>query len=505
MSTATIDLCLPLAKYSYAESEKVHSSVQWTHYSAAGLCLLVQGTAGGHGELSLHVVERTTVMESLDIARYVDRASDMRHYARQAGSVLRTDQLPIFAIAKQPNVALRLQLQTGRTRRIQLGLSSAVHHQQVVEALSHRGVEFQEARPATSAQNAASAIRPVARNNDRDILQQAPAAVNHQQPTPSPFHPPSVRIGSLGQHQQQASAGHREARMVAPRLIRPFSAANHGAAGSAITPRPHSVAAMNPVPATQNGRERSRSPERVTGSSSSGASQPGVSSLRPGLGHSSCPTSAPLAQGSDQSPPSTSHEMTHGATRSSSRPSSALDLPPLRMPRLVESRPNTAANIATPDTTARPSMDRSNVYSEQTVAKDATLVAPQLTGGMSDIQFRSSLPPANNKSQPTPAETCSNVHASKGIARLSSLMDAPHEIEEPLESSVVPQHAELPVVRSSGQPRSQEISLATYEAQCVQDRQAALDQFMMDVLDDPKFETLCADVENCWRRSILGL
>lgn len=84
-------------------------------------------------------------------------------------------------------------------------------------------------------------------------------------------------------------------------------------------------------------------------------------------------------------------------------------------------------------------------------------------------------------------------------------MDAPHEIEEPLESSVVPQHAELPVVRSSGQPRSQEISLATYEAQCVQDRQAALDQFMMDVLDDPKFETLCADVENCWRRSILGL
>lgn len=44
----------------------------------------------------------------------------MRHYARQAGSVLRTDQLPIFAIAKQPNVALRLQLQTGRVRRSDL-------------------------------------------------------------------------------------------------------------------------------------------------------------------------------------------------------------------------------------------------------------------------------------------------------------------------------------------------------------------------------------------------
>ena len=293
--------------------------------------------------------------------------------------------------------------------------------------------------------------------------------------------------------------------MVAPRPIRPFSAADHGTAGSTVTSRPFSVAAMNPVPATRDGSERSRSAERVTASSSSGVSQPGVSSLRPGMGHSSCPTSAPLAQGSDQSSPPISHEMTHGATRSSSRPSSALDLPPLRMPRLVESRPNTAATIATPDTTARPSMDRSNVYSEQTVAKDATLVAPKLTGGMSDIQFRSPLPPANPKSQPTPAETCSNVHASKGIARLSSLMDAPHEIEEPLESSVVPQHAEVPVVRPSGQPRSQELSLATYEAQCVQDRQAALDQFMMDVLDDPKFETLCADVENCWRRSILGL
>lgn len=50
----------------------------------------------------------------------------MRHYARQAGSVLRTDQLPIFAIAKQPNVALRLQLQTGRVRRSDLCASK--HH-----------------------------------------------------------------------------------------------------------------------------------------------------------------------------------------------------------------------------------------------------------------------------------------------------------------------------------------------------------------------------------------
>ncbi|KAM3415375.1 hypothetical protein BST61_g8902 [Cercospora zeina] len=501
MSTAAIDLRLPLAKYSHAESETVRSSVQWTHYSAAHLFLLVRGAAGTNGELTLHIVERTTVMESVDIARYANRASDMRRHARQAGSPLKTEQLPIFAIVQEPNVALRLQLQTGRTRRIQLGLSSEADYRQLVETLGHRGVEFQERRPTTGAPKTAPAMNamPV-----RASLQQSSVDVRPNQLTPSPFHPPRVGIGSLGQLPQQPTSEHSEASLAGLRSARPSSATQY----VTLPPRPFSVTAPHTLALPAAGAQQSKSPMGVIDSSSPRTSRPQISSPRLGVASSSCPTSAPLAQGSGRSSPSTSYEMTHGATQSSSRPSSALDLPPLQMPRLVEARPESAPKIAPSDTTSRPSMSLSRLHSEQAAANGAALVTPQpqATGDLPDFQSRLPLPFANRNSQLKPhEEKRSDVHASKGLARLSSLVDAPHEIESPPRISSVPQQAQLPRDHRIGQSRGQDVSLAAYEEQSLQAREVALDQFMMDLLSDPSFETLCADVENCWRRSILGL
>jgi hypothetical protein len=48
-------------------------------------------------------------------------------------------------------------------------------------------------------------------------------------------------------------------------------------------------------------------------------------------------------------------------------------------------------------------------------------------------------------------------------------------------------------------------SLEEYAAQDGKTRQAALEQFMMDNLQDPSFTTLCEDMEGCWQRIALGL
>ncbi|KAF2209376.1 hypothetical protein CERZMDRAFT_100578 [Cercospora zeae-maydis SCOH1-5] len=510
MSTAAIDLRLPLVKYSHAESETVRSSVQWTHYSAAHLCLLVRGAAVANGELSLHVVDRNTVMESMDIAHYADRGSDVRRSARQAGSNLSTEQLPIFGIVQEPNVALRLQLQTGRIRRIQLGLLSETHCRRLVETLSHRGVEFQERRPTTGVPKTAPTINamPVAKTYGRAAPQQSSVDVHHTRPTPSPFHPPSVRIGSLGQFPQQTTLQHGEARLADLRSVRPPSAKHYGNAESTLPPRPCSVTAPRSLALSRDNTHEGKSPERVVESSSSVASRREVSSLRLGAGPSSCPTSAPLVRGNGQSSPGTSHEMTHVATQSSSRPSSALDLPPLQMPRLVEAQSESAAKTTPSNTPSRPSTGCSRLYSAQTAANGAALVTPQpqSTGDLPDIQSRSHLPFANRNSQLTPhEEKCSDVDASKRVARLSSLVDAPHEVETPMQVSSLSQQAKQPGDHRIGPSRSQHVSLAAYEKQSLQAREVALDQFLMDLLSDPSFETLCADVENCWRRSILGL
>lgn len=57
---APIDLCLPLLKYSYADSDTTSSNIDWTHFSAVNLCALVQGDDISNGRLTLSIVDKTT-------------------------------------------------------------------------------------------------------------------------------------------------------------------------------------------------------------------------------------------------------------------------------------------------------------------------------------------------------------------------------------------------------------------------------------------------------------
>lgn len=109
--------------------------------------------------------------------------------------------------------------------------------------------------------------------------------------------------------------------------------------------------------------------------------------------------------------------------------------------------------------------------------------------------------------------------------RMSSTIDAPHEIESPpgsaekLHIAAIPRATRFAAAsmtwpaKSNGSrdtavvpPNySQELELEQYAAQSPEARQAALDQFMINSLQDPSFTTLCEDTEQSWRRIALGL
>ena len=108
------------------------------------------------------------------------------------------------------------------------------------------------------------------------------------------------------------------------------------------------------------------------------------------------------------------------------------------------------------------------------------------------------------------AERSTNVR----VPRLNSLADAPHEtVSPPATAQRSPMRANAGDDHTVGAYTAlrsptrhpQEVSLQEYAGQSREDRQAALDEFMIENLENPGFTKLCEDVENCWRRIVLGL
>ncbi|KXT09915.1 hypothetical protein AC579_8000 [Pseudocercospora musae] len=220
----------------------------------------------------------------------------------------------------------------------------------------------------------------------------------------------------------------------------------------------------------------------------------------------------------------------------SSRPgSSALTLPPLKRARAeknsskLPSRPNTALKKANNPVTNQ-SVRPATTSSLSTTAKSVRGAAQQL-----DKETRPSSPEVPTQPgavRATPMDellygkrTMSMRKDHTAIPRVGSITDAPHEIVSPPGSAISRVQDTAPgqttstgalvnaqdqslnrayaAVSASAVP-TDETSLEQYEAQSLEDRKAALDKFMMDMLENPAFTTLCEDVENCWRRIALG-
>lgn len=114
------------------------------------------------------------------------------------------------------------------------------------------------------------------------------------------------------------------------------------------------------------------------------------------------------------------------------------------------------------------------------------------------------------------------------LSRLDSLADAPHDFvsppgtargpaeygksciatNEPESTSGRTSMSAATIDNTQPEPRADhdgQARLREYAAQSAEDRQAALDEFMVQNLQNDDFTKLCQDIENSWRRIILGL
>ncbi|KAL9534695.1 hypothetical protein SMMN14_01201 [Sphaerulina musiva] len=554
---APIDLCLPLLKYSYADSDTTSSNIDWTHFSAVNLCVLVQGDDISNGRLTLSIVDKTTHKETIDIARYVEMANDVRSSARQRGATIQTEHLPIFGITKEALLALRYRLQDGRARRIQLRLQTEAQCREVVHILQRRGLDFQEQRPRTGRPDTAPVRLDTPTTEARSrITQESSVNAIHSRVAQSPFQPPSMSFGSLGQqspsHTQQndttkfssgplASPPERFGSVQAPRTYSPIQLSHSQPVASSPFPGLQSTSlslgqtamadtdkqfsSMSSLPAPQKApghvmasafesNDRISMPahlrsetQRAAVNSAYGVS-PSSSDIpgRPETASSSLsqpPASRPITGDRSQARP-----VDNGTnTTSRSRPSSALELPPLPMPKSLKARPTSALQHGI---TAPAESEPQVVPTRSTLDGQDLLSQPRSTS--EGMTFTSLDDAGHGSRNMVPKErvvegsrTVAARNVSKSMPRISSLMDAPHEIEEAPDtnaSASVPQnHDHSGKVAMS----DQDVSLQRYAAQHPQVRDTALNKFMMDHLQDPAFTVLCADIENCWRRIALGL
>ncbi|KAK0337927.1 hypothetical protein LTR02_001679 [Friedmanniomyces endolithicus] len=194
------DLCFPLLKYSHAVGMSPDNTIPWNHLQASDLFVIVTGknTHLVDGLLTLRVVQGNRVLESIDVASYVDASRAARRGAEQHGVTPQLEQLPIFGMTKEALLALRYRPADGQTRRLQLRVESATQCLQIVNAFKARGMEFQAQRPGTGRQNTA---RPISAMNTERLLTATSSSPHFQSsqagPYPSPTRNATSEIGSL--------------------------------------------------------------------------------------------------------------------------------------------------------------------------------------------------------------------------------------------------------------------------------------------------------------------
>ncbi|KAF2858659.1 hypothetical protein K470DRAFT_272240 [Piedraia hortae CBS 480.64] len=442
LSNAT-DLCLPVLKYSYATGVRPDNTIPWTHLQASSLFAVVRGvetrSADGRlhpdGQLSLTLVQGTKVLESIDVAQYVDAAREARHGAEKAGVVPSTEQLPIFGITKHSLLAIRYKLQNGQARRIQMRMQSSGECEQLVAVFVRRGMEFQEQRPRTG-QSCSTRISTMS-GHDR-ILHEHPAAISR------PFmRQPMHDVGNLWQgpelHQAVESTSWADNANLPEGARRPESMR-----------RPtESMAPPNRVAHVDDSSRRPLPPAEFTRPSET-------------VRHTDVRTGLPGTETPEW----------------------------LRMPALGATRPwsSSATDAAHGPLTSDPA------------ARPSTAATSTLPDAVETVPPRRELPFKRPGSRYNGSE-----HESRPGSSALALppLPRPRLVKEGTHVPVRPNGTGTEPMHERG--ASEGITVEEYAGQATNDRQAALETFMLDQLEKPEFATLCEDVEQCWRRIALGI
>lgn len=142
------DICLPVAKYSYATGLCANNTSPWSHVTSTSLFIIVKGTDKSFKDekLMLRIVQGNEVLvrprwygvpqggatdqaqESLNVSAYIDKAVAVKSCAQSRGESISMQQLPIFGITKDSILALRYTMQENVVgRQLTDGLILLIH------------------------------------------------------------------------------------------------------------------------------------------------------------------------------------------------------------------------------------------------------------------------------------------------------------------------------------------------------------------------------------------
>nr|OQO27801.1 hypothetical protein B0A51_04614 [Rachicladosporium sp. CCFEE 5018] len=477
-----INIGVDCLKFSHATGMTPEGAIAWTHFTAPGLHLAIRnGTA--EDDLMLQLILGNDVMESIEIGSLVDRALQARHGSQQAGVTAQIEQLPIFGIAKDALLALRYRLPDGQARRLQFRLPSAEQCSQIVKVFRDRGMEFQEQRPRTARPGtarpgtASSSVRPTTGQSVTSAY--FPSTQVHNNPSAAP--PASPGDANVRQLSNQAVShdAHNHSIFRPPPLPASWDSA---ALTNYTVPSPSGHLPLSEVHYTHTPATSLHVPpaSHSLGLLPSPVSEPNAPThilhLPDTLEHElpprrELPFKRPRSQQTNSSRPGTAVPPTKTNFGATARPSTANPLKRLHEQEDVCARPATSMMHNALPISAVPAPINRGTTGSSTVAQQPMARRPSNIGEL----VRNRLPLAES--------------SGNKMMRVSSLIDAPHEIGTPPTSSPSkagydPSARLMATVQAPG-----DRTLHEYAAQSSEDRKAAMDEFIVSRLEDGNFAT----------------
>ncbi|KAK5166904.1 uncharacterized protein LTR77_007633 [Saxophila tyrrhenica] len=192
-------ICLPVLKFSHATSAPNESNIPWVHVASVDLFVTVDGDGDGT-ELKMQIIQRNTILDSVDIGAFVDEAIRMCNYNADQQSPVPYDQLPIFGMTKDVLLAVRYRQRDGTNRRLQLRMHTVADCQRILTIFRRRGLQFQEKRPSTGRPDTARLYTSSSQHRPSTAHTNAVTSSSTQKALSKPFNLTTLEAGSLSQH-----------------------------------------------------------------------------------------------------------------------------------------------------------------------------------------------------------------------------------------------------------------------------------------------------------------
>ncbi|KAJ8118445.1 hypothetical protein OPT61_g586 [Boeremia exigua] len=506
-------ISLSLAKLSTAQDAHCNEQTfQWKHESNNLICVIDSYQAGGSAMQLMKVVQGTQIREQIELERLINDSHDLVNSMQRRGIEMKGEQLPISAIVRCPLLAVRWQLPNNKVRRLQMRFKSNEDFDLVYNHLHHLGLRMMSPQSQSKDRSAAAkseqqtaGARPPIPQSHSDVERTGPSC------------PPS-RLSEISSRPYTAVSAPTalESRIQESAHARPNSAfaSSDFLSSNPLTPpmyfpRPDSASVVSPDYSSSflphDGSVTTVEHHDVTGARPETAllyERPDTAELPPRRELPFPRDPSPTSSGSDhnrpRSRPSTGFmgppplpsrvsDLRPGSARAASSDS---ELPPLRQPTIivdstkkmtVQQRPHTPIPCSRSHSKPAPA---TAIYEEpQSFSPVSSSPQAYPTPAATSPSARRPFSPLNSDGPNKGSSASPNASASLSASRNKT------HVDRMLGSS------------SFGDTKN---ALKAYAMQSDDSRKAALDNFILNSLDNHDFLTLVEDMEVNWARIGLG-